>query len=75
MQQIQVEVIGFETLEGALAGRDDPAACRMVRIDLAHQESSRSAAGDRRGDEPLGCAITIHFGGIDHEYSELESKA
>jgi hypothetical protein len=65
VQQIQIDPVRLEAAQAALAGSDGALAGRIMRIDLAHQEHFIASAFDCLGDEFLGEALAIHFGGID----------
>ena len=74
VQQIEVEAVGLEPLEAALAGRDDAAPRGVVRIDLADQAHLVAPARDRLGDDLLGAAFAVHLGGVDQGDAEIEPE-
>ena len=74
VQQIDVEAVGLEPLEAALAGRDGAAPRGVVRIDLADQAYFVAPARDRLGDDLLGAAFAVHLGGVDQRDAEIEPE-
>ena len=47
---------------------------RVVRQDLAHQKHLVPPPRDRLGDQLLGAAVAIHFGGIDEREAAVETE-
>ena len=74
VQQIEVEPIGLEPLEAALAGRNGTFARGVVRIDLAHQEDVVPAAGHGFRQHLLGAALAVHLRRIDQPDTEIEPE-
>src|SRR5579864_4462337 len=74
MQQIQVQAIGREATQAALARRDGAFGTRVVRINLADEEHLVAAAGDRVREQFLGAAVTVHLGGIEQPEAGLDAR-
>ena len=75
MQQIQVQPVGRETLQAALARRSHAATPGIVRINLADQKHVVAPADGRLRDPHLGTAVSIHLRGIDERHPEIETRA
>ena len=74
MQQIEIEPVGLQPLEAALAGRNGALARGVVRIDLAHQEDLVAPAGHGLRQHFLGSALAVHLGRIDQPDAEIEPE-
>src|SRR5215472_3716229 len=74
MQQIEIDPVGGEPLEAALAGGDNARARSVVRIYLADDEKlvAKSAGGAR--DDLLGTSAAIHFGRVDERHAEIDTQ-
>src|SRR3954469_24108803 len=75
MQQIEVEPIGFQALEAALAGFDDPLPAGVPGIDLADKEDLVAATCNRLPGDLLGAAFAVHFGGVNQRHAEIEAMS
>jgi hypothetical protein len=75
VQEIEVDLVGPEALQAAIAGGHRPDRRRMARQDLADQEDLVAASGDRLADQLLGRAGAIHLGCVDQEHAELDTEA
>ena len=74
MQEVEVEAVGPEPAQAALAGLDHALAAGVVRIDLADQEHALPEVPERFADELLGPALAVHLGGIDEGHPELDPE-
>src|SRR5215207_9398450 len=74
MEQVEVEAVGPEPAQAALASLDHALAARVVRIDLTDQEHALPDALKRLTDEFLGPALAVHLGSVDEGHSELDSE-
>ena len=75
MEQVEIDAVGLQALQAALAGGDHPGAAGIVGIDLAYDEDLAPAALDGFGDDLLGPALGIHLGGVDEAHAEIEAEA
>jgi len=75
VQEIEVDLVGPEALQAAIAGGHRPDRRRMARQDLAHQEDLVAASGDRLADQLFGRAGAIHLGCVDQEHAEVDTEA
>src|SRR4030095_13890401 len=75
VQQIEIETIGREPRETALAGGDGAFRTRVMRVDLADQKNLVTTARKRTRDDLLGAAIGIHFRGVEQRHAEIETRA
>jgi hypothetical protein len=75
VQQVQVDHVGRQPGERALASRHDPVARGIVRVDLRHDEQFVAAARDRFGDDFLRTAFAVHLGRVDEGEAEIEPLA
>ena len=75
MQQIEVDPVGAQPPEAALAGSNDAAARSVVRIDLADDEEIIAQPFDGAGDHLLGTTAAIHLGGVDQRHAEFDPEA
>ena len=74
MQEVEVEPVGPEPAQAALAGLDDALAARVVGIDLADEEDLSRQVPNRLADELLGPALAVHLGGVDQGHAELDAE-
>ena len=74
MQQIDVEMIGPQSLQAARAGRDGCATTRVVGVDLADQEDPVALGSDGIGDDFLGTALAVHFCGVDERQPDRQAQ-
>ncbi len=74
MQQIEIEAIGLEPFQAALAGRQHALARGVVRIDLADKENLVAPAGQRLRQHLLGTALAIHLGGVNEPDAEVQGE-
>ncbi|MNH88933.1 hypothetical protein D3C87_1216950 [compost metagenome] len=75
MQQIQVDVLGLEPVQAALACLWDAFAAGVVRIDLADEEDVVALAGDGLRHDLLGASFGIHLGGVDQGHAQFDALA
>src|SRR5256885_10058125 len=74
MQQIQVEIVGSQALEAALA-RDNRSLPRcVVRVDLADQKNVVALTLDCLSDYFLSATVAVHLGGVDQRHPEVDSQ-
>jgi hypothetical protein len=74
VQQIEIEPVGPQSTQAALARQDGAALGGVLRQHLADQEHVVAPAGYGFADEDFGSPIGIHFGGVDQGHAEIESK-
>ena len=74
MQEVEVEAVGVEALQAALAGGDGAGARGILRQHLAHDEHLVAAPLDGLGHDPLGLSVAIHLGGVDQRHAEVEAE-
>ena len=74
MQEVQVDPVGFETAQAALAGQDGAVAGSVVRVNLADQEHLVTASPNCLADEFLGEALSIHFSGVNECCTEIKAE-
>jgi hypothetical protein len=72
--EIEVEPVGAQTAQAALARGAHARARGVVRIDLADQVHVVAAAGDGFADHFLGAALAIHLGRVDQVHAEVEAE-
>jgi len=75
VQQVEIDAVGFEPLQAALAGLDRAATRGVLRQHLADEENLVAPVHDRRADELLGTAVAVHFRGVDQVHAEIEAEA
>ena len=75
VEQVEVDPVGREPPQAALAGGDRARGGSVVGIDLADQEDLVAPAGDRLADDLLGTAVGIHLGRVDQRQAEVEPAA
>ena len=75
VQQVEVEPVGAEPPQAALAGGDGALGRRIVRIDLADQEDLVAPAADRLADHLLGTALGVHLGRVDQASGRGRARA
>ena len=74
VQEIEIEAIGAEPFETALAGRDRAFSAGVVRIHLADYKQAVAPAGDRSRHDFLRAAVAVHLGGVDERHPEVEPE-
>ncbi|MNL30278.1 hypothetical protein D3C87_1520050 [compost metagenome] len=75
MQQIEIEPVGAEPCEAALAGLNRASGAGVPGIDLADQKHLVAPAGNRRAHHLFGSAVCIHFGRVDQRHAEIDRLA
>src|SRR5690349_6654105 len=75
VEEIEVQVIGSEPAETALAGDHSSFASCVVRQDLAHKEDVFATASDCFADQFFRGAIRVHFRRINERQAEVETRA
>ena len=73
MQQIEIDAIGAQPFEAALAGLDRAFQAGVPGIDLADDEDLVAPAPDRLADDLFGAAVAVHFGGVDQRHAEIDA--
>ena len=71
VEEIEIEVVGAEALQAALAGGNGASAAGVGREHLADDLDFAAAALDRLGDDQLG--IAIHLGGIEQCHPQIDA--
>ena len=74
MQQVQIEPVGLEPLQAALASVDDAVARGVVRQHLADDEQLVALPCRGFPDNLLGAAAAIHLGRVDQGHPELDAE-
>ena len=74
MQQVEVETIGLQALQAALAGGDRAFARGVARIDFAVDKQPVAPPGDRFAHHFLGAAFAVHLGGVDQADAQIEPQ-
>ncbi len=75
VQQVQIEAVGAEAAQAAIARGDRAAARGVLRIDLADQVHVVAASGDRFADHLLRAALPVHLRRVDQPESEVETES
>jgi len=65
MQEIEIDAVGLEPPETALARGDGAGPRRVLGLDLADDEAVVAPPFDCLGDDLLGTALAIELGGVD----------
>ncbi len=65
VHQVEVEPVGCEAPEAALAGPHRGVSPGIGRKDLAHQEHLVPPPAYRFTHQLLGVAVAVHLGGVD----------
>ena len=71
VEEVEVEIVGAQAAEAAFAGLREGAGAGVLGIGLADKGDFGAAAGDGLGDDFLGAAIGVHFGGVDEGEAEV----
>jgi hypothetical protein len=74
MQEIEIDAVGLEPSETALAGGDGGGPRRVLRLDLADDEAAVAPPFDRLGDDLLGAAFRVKLGRVDQRHAEIEPQ-
>src|SRR5262245_35302444 len=74
VQQVEVETVGLQAAQAALAGGNRSLARGVVRVDLADEVEAVTLAGHRLPDDLLGAALAVHFGGVEQPHAEIKTK-
>ena len=75
MQEVEVDAVGLQSLQAALAGGDRSLAACVPWIDLADEEDVVAPAGDRLPNHLLGAAFSIHFRPVYQRHAEIDAVA
>ena len=68
-------MVGLQALQARLAGALDPAAARILGVDLADQEDLIADAGQGLAEKAFGGAIAVHLGGVDQGHPQVDAGA
>jgi hypothetical protein len=74
VQEVEIDVVGLEPLQTALAGFDDTVPRSVVGQHLADDEEAVAQPARGLGNDLLGGAIAVHFRGVDQGQAELDSE-
>ena len=74
VQEVEVDVIGAEALERALAGGECALVGRVRGKDLGGDEDAVALARHGFGDDLLGLAVGVHLGRVDVGQAELDAE-
>ena len=75
VEEVEIEAIGAEALQAALAGAQGAVVARVGGEDFAYQEHLVAAAGDGLAGEFFGASVAVHLGGIDVGEAEIDARA
>jgi hypothetical protein len=75
VQEIEVDPIGLQPPEAALARPDRGGAAGIRREHLGDQEHLAAPARDRLTDQRLRGAVGIHLGGVDKGQAKIQAEA
>jgi len=75
MHKVTIEAVGVQPLERPFARGNRSIARGVVRQHLGDEENLIAPPGDRRADQFLGCARTVHLRGVDMGHAEIEALA
>src|SRR5882757_2048704 len=73
MQQIEVEPIGAEPPQAALAGARQALPPGVLGVGLADEEDLVAQPGNGLADELLGPPVAIHLGRVDQAHAGLDA--
>ncbi len=74
VQQIQVDAIGLQPPQAALAGGRNAGARGILRQHLADDEQLVPLPCAGLGDDLLGTPAGVHLGGVDQGHAEVDPK-
>src|SRR3984893_6244630 len=74
MQQIEVDPVGGEPFEAALAGGDHTGARGIVGVDFADNEQLIAHALGGTGDDLLSAPAAVHLGSVDQGHAETDPE-
>ena len=74
MQQIEIDPVGAQPREAALAGGNHAGARGVVGIDLADDKEVVAQSFGGAGDHLFGAAVAIHLGSVDQSHAELDPE-
>ncbi|MNP32006.1 hypothetical protein D3C76_1251590 [compost metagenome] len=75
MQQVQIDSLGFQPPQAALARLGNALAAGVVRVDLADEKDPVALAGDGITHHDLGAAFGVHFCGVDQGHAQVDAQA
>ena len=75
MQQVQVDPVGAQAFQAALAGRHQARARSVVRVHLADDEGFIAAPGQRLAHQLFGGAFAVHLRGVDQPQPQIQTLA
>src|SRR5205823_7046326 len=75
VQEVEVKMIGAETLEACSARGERLSSLRVTRQDLAHEKDLVAPSVDGFADMTLGGSVPIHLGRVDDRHAEVEAEA
>lgn len=73
VQQIEIDAIGAQPFETALARLDRACQAGIPGIDLADDENLVAPAPDRLADDLFCATVAVHFGGVDQRHAEIDA--
>jgi hypothetical protein len=73
VQQIEIEPVGAEPLEAALAGAHRLLVAGVAGKDFGDEEHLVAPPGNSFARHFLGDAIGIHFGGVDEGHAQIDA--
>ncbi|CAI8795829.1 hypothetical protein EMIT0196P_20331 [Pseudomonas chlororaphis] len=73
VQQVQIDIVGPQAPQAAVAGLGNAFAAGVVRVHLADQEHPVALAGDGGANHFLRAALGIHLGGIDQTQAPFDT--
>jgi hypothetical protein len=75
VEEIEIQAIGAQALQTALAGAQGAFVARVGRQNFTCQEDLVAPAGNRVAGEFFGAPVAIHFGSIDVGEAEIDARA
>ena len=75
VQKVQVDPVGFQPLQAALASGDGAGSGCVLRQHLADDEHLVANPGCRLGNHLLGTARGIHLGRVDQCHTQVDTQS
>jgi len=75
MQEIEIDAVGLEPPETALARGDGAGPRRVLRLHLADDEAAVAPPFHCLGNDLFGTPFAIELGGVDQRHAEIEPQS
>src|SRR5688572_10870127 len=75
MQQIQIEIVGAETVEAPVDRLLEPAQFNLIGLHFQGEKYTVALTGNHPTDESLGGAVSIISRRIDHRHAKRDACA